>query len=216
MAFVGNSNTLVTSSADRTMKVWSDGKCAATMDGIHNGEVVAVSVHPTHTYAVSIGGDKAWELLRACTRPKLNLLLPIPILLPLLLLPLPLLLLLHVPRSVRAFTLQVSHAGTSDLGSSACCQGPSCGAWAFYDIGAAECLSVVQDEEGSGGFTCGSFHPDGRAFHSFPLQLNWQLFVRESTGGHSSKRSFSVEVMPTLFQDFYKRKLRTNIPTPDS
>jgi pre-mRNA-processing factor 19 len=34
-------------------------------------------------------------------------------------------------------------------------------AWAFYDIGAAECLSVVKDEEGSGGFTCGSFHPDG-------------------------------------------------------
>lgn len=87
------SAVLVSASADRTVKVWSGGKCVATMSGVHDGEVVGVSVHPTNAYATSIGADKSWAL---------------------------------------------------------------------YDIGAAECLSVVKDEDGgAGGFTCGSFHPDG-------------------------------------------------------
>mmetsp|Transcript_14412 Transcript_14412/g.35160 ORF Transcript_14412/g.35160 Transcript_14412/m.35160 type:complete len:503 (-) Transcript_14412:916-2424(-) len=85
-------SVLISSSADKTVKLWNGAKCAATMPGVHKGEVVGISVHPTQAYACSIGADKNWG---------------------------------------------------------------------FYDIGAAECLSVVNDEDGTGGFTCGSFHPDG-------------------------------------------------------
>jgi hypothetical protein len=38
------------------VKLWNGGKCAATMSGVHTGEVVGVSVHPTNAYACSIGG----------------------------------------------------------------------------------------------------------------------------------------------------------------
>lgn len=86
-------SVLLSASADKTVKLWNGDKCAATMSGVHSGEVVGISVHPTNAYACSIGADKSWAL---------------------------------------------------------------------YDIGAAECLSVVKDEDGgAGGFTCGSFHPDG-------------------------------------------------------
>mmetsp|Transcript_3397 Transcript_3397/g.7959 ORF Transcript_3397/g.7959 Transcript_3397/m.7959 type:complete len:507 (+) Transcript_3397:268-1788(+) len=95
IAWVGgaDADALLSCSADKTVKLWAGTKCVATMDGVHKGEVAAVTVHPTAAYAASISADKSW---------------------------------------------------------------------AFYDIGAAECLSMVNDEAcGAGGFTCGSFHPDG-------------------------------------------------------
>ena len=36
---------------------------AAAVAGVHEGEVVAVSAHPTNAYAVSIGGDGAWAFV---------------------------------------------------------------------------------------------------------------------------------------------------------
>ena len=85
-------NILLSSSADGTVKLWNGHACKATMAGVHTKEVVGVSVHPTKSYALSVGADMSWG---------------------------------------------------------------------FYDVGAAECLSVVKDEDGEGGFTCGTIHPDG-------------------------------------------------------
>ena len=54
VAWVGGA--LLSSSADGTVKLWNGAKCAATMGGVHTGEVVGISVHPTNAYACSIGG----------------------------------------------------------------------------------------------------------------------------------------------------------------
>ena len=72
---------LLSASADKTLRVWRGETCAATMDGAHEGEIAAVSAHPTGAYAVSFGTD---------------------------------------------------------------------GSWAFHDVGAAETLAVVRDEDGGG------------------------------------------------------------------
>ena len=61
VAFAGDA--VLTSSADKTIKIWRGGAEAAAVAGVHEGEVVAVSAHPTNAYAVSIGGDGAWAFM---------------------------------------------------------------------------------------------------------------------------------------------------------
>ena len=61
VAFAGDA--VLTSSADKTVKIWRGGAEAAAVAGVHEGEVVAVSAHPTNAYAVSIGGDGAWAFM---------------------------------------------------------------------------------------------------------------------------------------------------------
>ena len=61
VAFAGDA--VLTSSADKTIKIWRGGAEAAAVAGVHEGEVVAVSAHPTNAYAVSIGGDGAWAFV---------------------------------------------------------------------------------------------------------------------------------------------------------
>ena len=61
VAFAGD--VVLTSSADKTIKIWRGGAEAAAVAGVHEGEVVAVSAHPTNAYAVSIGGDGAWAFV---------------------------------------------------------------------------------------------------------------------------------------------------------
>ena len=61
VAFAGD--VVLTSSADKTVKIWRGGAEAAAVAGVHEGEVVAVSAHPTNAYAVSIGGDGAWAFV---------------------------------------------------------------------------------------------------------------------------------------------------------
>ena len=51
---------LLSASADKTVRVWRGETCAATMDGAHEGEISAVSAHPTGAYAVSFGADGSW------------------------------------------------------------------------------------------------------------------------------------------------------------
>ena len=61
VAFAGDA--VLTSSADKTIKIWRGGAEAAAVAGVHEGEVVAVSAHPTNAYAVSTGGDGAWAFV---------------------------------------------------------------------------------------------------------------------------------------------------------
>lgn len=61
VAYAGDA--ILTSSADKTVKIWRGGAEAAAVAGVHEGEVVAVSAHPTNAYAVSIGGDGAWAFM---------------------------------------------------------------------------------------------------------------------------------------------------------
>jgi len=61
VAYAGDA--ILTSSADKTVKIWRGGAEAAAVAGVHEGEVVAVSAHPTNAYAVSIGGDGAWTFM---------------------------------------------------------------------------------------------------------------------------------------------------------
>jgi len=61
VAYAGDA--ILTSSADKTIKIWRGGAEAAAVAGVHEGEVVAVSAHPTNAYAVSIGGDGAWTFM---------------------------------------------------------------------------------------------------------------------------------------------------------
>jgi len=61
VAYAGDA--ILTSSADKTIKIWRGGAEAAAVAGVHEGEVVAVSAHPTNAYAVSIGGDGAWAFM---------------------------------------------------------------------------------------------------------------------------------------------------------
>ena len=61
VAFAGDA--VLTSSADKTVKIWRGGAEATAVAGVHEGEVVAVSAHPTNAYAVSIGGDGAWAFM---------------------------------------------------------------------------------------------------------------------------------------------------------
>ena len=61
VAYAGDA--ILTSSADKTIKIWRGGAEAAAVAGVHEGEVVAVSAHPTNAYAVSIGGDGAWAFV---------------------------------------------------------------------------------------------------------------------------------------------------------
>ena len=61
VAFAGDA--VLTSSADKTVKIWRGGAEVAAVAGVHEGEVVAVSAHPTNAYAVSIGGDGAWAFM---------------------------------------------------------------------------------------------------------------------------------------------------------
>ena len=61
------SNLLVSGSNDKLVKVWrqeSSGtyKCTSTIKDVHNNDVVAVSTHPTNTYACSVGADGLWAL----------------------------------------------------------------------------------------------------------------------------------------------------------
>jgi pre-mRNA-processing factor 19 len=61
IAFAGE--VILTSSVDKTVKIWADGSEKASVAGVHEGEVTAVSAHPTNAYAVSIGGDGAWAFM---------------------------------------------------------------------------------------------------------------------------------------------------------
>ena len=61
IAYAGDA--ILTSSADKTVKIWRGGAEAAAVAGVHEGEIVAVSAHPTNAYAVSIGGDGAWAFM---------------------------------------------------------------------------------------------------------------------------------------------------------
>ena len=61
VAYAGDA--ILTSSADKTVKIWRGGAEVAALAGVHEGEVVAVSAHPTNAYAVSIGGDGAWAFV---------------------------------------------------------------------------------------------------------------------------------------------------------
>ena len=61
VAYAGDA--ILTSSADKTVKIWRGGAEVAALAGVHEGEVVAVSAHPTNAYAVSIGGDGAWAFM---------------------------------------------------------------------------------------------------------------------------------------------------------
>ena len=66
VAFAGDA--VLTSSADKTVKIWRGGAEAAAVAGVHEGEVVAVRAHPTNAYAVSIGGDGAWAFVDVARR----------------------------------------------------------------------------------------------------------------------------------------------------
>lgn len=60
VAFVGGSQQqqVLSASADKTAKVWADGKAVATVS--HAGEVHAVAPHPSHDYFVTASADQTW------------------------------------------------------------------------------------------------------------------------------------------------------------
>lgn len=66
VSFLGDSQRLLTASADKSMKVWelNGKKCGVALnyDG-HDSEVVAMTVHPTNNFVVSVCADNYWNFI---------------------------------------------------------------------------------------------------------------------------------------------------------
>lgn len=61
--FLGHQDLMVTTSADKTSRLWAvDGdayKCKAVLSD-HSGEVVGVALHPTNKYFITASADRSW------------------------------------------------------------------------------------------------------------------------------------------------------------
>jgi pre-mRNA-processing factor 19 len=55
-------DSMLTTSADKTVKLWSAGKCAATLSH-HTADVVGAAVHASGAYAVSASADGSWAFV---------------------------------------------------------------------------------------------------------------------------------------------------------